>query len=57
MRGFMEGVLRMAISPEEEDALALAEKHFITAHNDAADHVKKAVRDSWRRLLLPSLES
>ncbi len=57
MRGFMEGVLRMAISPEEEEALALAEKHFVTAHNDAADHVKKAVRDSWRRLLLPSLES
>ncbi len=57
MRGFMEGVLRMAISPEEEEALALAEKHFVTAHNEAADHVKKAVKDSWRRLLLPSLES
>lgn len=57
MRGFMEGVLRMAISPEEEEALLLAEKHFVTANNDAADHVKKAVRDSWRRLLLPSLES
>lgn len=57
MRGFMEGVLRMAISPEEEAALALAEKHFVTANNEAADHVKKAVKDSWRRLLLPSLES
>ena len=57
MRGFMEGVLRMVITPVEEDALALAEKHFVTANNEAADHVKKAIRDSWRRLLHPSLES
>lgn len=57
MRGFMEGVLRMVITPVEEDAIALAEKHFIKANNDAADHVKKAIKDSWRRLLHPSLES
>lgn len=57
MRGFMEGVLRMVITPVEEDALALAEKHFVTANNEAADHVKKAIKDSWRRLLHPSLES
>ncbi len=57
MRGFMEGHLRMAISPVEEDALALAEKVFIKASNEAADHVKKAIKDSWRRLLLPGLES
>lgn len=57
MRGFMEGVLRMVITPAEEDAIALAEKHFVTANNEAADHVKKAVKDAWRRLLHPSLES
>ena len=57
MRGFMEGVLRMVISPVEEEALELIERHFVTNNNEAADHVKKAVKDSWRRLLLPSLES
>jgi uncharacterized protein len=57
MRGFMEGALRMVITPVEEDAIALAEKHFVKANNEAADHVKKAVKDSWRRLLHPSLES
>ena len=57
MRGFMEGVLRMSISPLEDDALQLIEKHFVTSSNEASDHVKKAIRDSWRRLLLPSLES
>ena len=57
MRGFMEGHLRMVISPVEEDALALAEDVFVTADNEAATQVKKAVKDSWRRLLLPGLES
>ena len=57
MRGFMEGHLRMVISPVEEDALALAEEVFVTADNEAATQVKKAVKDSWRRLLLPGLES
>ena len=57
MRGFMEGVLRMSISPNEEDALAKIEKQFIKANNEAADHVKKAIKDAYRRLLQPSLES
>ncbi len=57
MRGFMEGVLRMAISPTEEEALALAERAFVKSNNEAGEQVKKAVKESWRRLLLPSLES
>jgi protein Tex len=57
MRGFMDGVLRMAIAPSEEDALALIEQLIVTSSNDAGMQVKKAVKDSWRRLLLPGLES
>ena len=57
MRGFMEGVLRMAISPAEEDALALTERIFVKAHNESADQVKKAIKDAYRRLLQPSLET
>lgn len=57
MRGFMEGFLRMNISPEEEIALLKIEKQYISAHNDAAEQVKKAIKDSYRRLLQPSLES
>lgn len=57
MRGFMEGVLRMSIAPAEEDALLRMEKQYLKANNDAADHVKKAIRDAYRRLLQPSLES
>lgn len=57
MRGFMEGVLRMNIAPNEEDALALMEKRYVTANNAAADEVKKAIKSAYRRLLQPSLES
>jgi uncharacterized protein len=57
MRGFMEGVLRMEITPVEDDAIALAEKTFIKSNNEAALQVKKAIKDCWRRLLQPGLES
>ncbi|WP_118951032.1 Tex family protein [Taibaiella helva] len=57
MRGFMEGFLRMSIAPDEEAALPKIEKQFIKANNEAADQVKKAIRDAYRRLLQPSLES
>ena len=57
MRGFMEGVLRMVIAPLEEDALMKMEKQLIKADNEAAAQVKKAIKDAYRRLLQPSLES
>ena len=57
MRGVMEGVLRVVISPVEEDALEMTEKKFVKANNDAGEQVKKAVKDAYRRLLQPSLES
>ena len=57
LRGFMEGHLRMVISPAEEEALPLMEKDFVKANNEAGEQVKKAIKDSYRRLLQPSLES
>ncbi|MBS1589271.1 MAG: RNA-binding transcriptional accessory protein [Bacteroidetes bacterium] len=57
MRGFMEGVLRLSISPSEEEALALLESKTITTTNETTEHLKKAIKDGYRRLLQPSLES
>lgn len=57
MRGFMEGVLRMSIAPVEEDALTIIEKMYVKSHNLAGEQVTKAVKDAYRRLLQPSLES
>ena len=57
MRGFMEGFLRMTISPEEEMALLKIEDQFIKANNESSEEVKKTIKDAYRRLLQPSLES
>lgn len=57
MRGFMEGVLRMSIAPVEEDTLAMLERIYVKSGNAAGEQVKKAVKDAYRRLLQPSLES
>ncbi|HRP89222.1 MAG TPA: Tex family protein [Edaphocola sp.] len=57
MRGFMEGILKMTISPEEEISLSLMEEMFVKSNNEAGEQVKKAVKDAYRRLLQPSLES
>ncbi|MBL7712369.1 MAG: helix-hairpin-helix domain-containing protein, partial [Chitinophagaceae bacterium] len=57
LRGFMEGFLKMDIAPLEETALERLEAQFVQHQNPAAEQVKKAVKDAYRRLLQPSLES
>jgi len=57
LRGFMEGVLRMSIAPEEETTLQMIEQMFIKKNNEAAAQVQRAIKDAYRRLLQPSLES
>ncbi|MDI9320387.1 MAG: Tex family protein [Phycisphaerales bacterium] len=57
MRGFMEGFLKMDIAPIEETAVEKLELQFIQQHNATAEHLKKAIKDAYRRLLQPSLES
>lgn len=57
LRGFMEGFLRMSIAPLEEEALALLEKDHVKALTPSTEHVKKAIRDAYRRLMQPSLET
>lgn len=57
LRGFMEGFLKMEIAPVEELAIEKLEAQFIQHHNAASELVKKAIKDAYRRLLQPSLES
>jgi uncharacterized protein len=56
-RGAMDGLLRMSIEPEDERIILFLEKEFVTASNDAATQVKKAIKECYRRLLQPSMES
>jgi len=57
LRGFLEGYLRIAISPEEERALELAEALYIKGMSTCSDQIRKAIKDAYRRLLQPSLET
>lgn len=56
-RGEKEGVLALDIFPPEENAVALIERQFIKADNAAAEQVRMAIRDAYKRLLRPSLET
>ena len=56
LRGFLEGFLRVAIGPEEEAALQQIEDQYVRSSNEAGEQVKKAVKESYRRLLQPSLQ-
>lgn len=57
LRGFLEGFLRMNIAPVEEEALYEIEKEYIKGMSPSSDHLRKAIKDAYRRLLQPSLET
>ncbi len=57
LRGFMEGFLRIGIEPDEEYAIEKIEEHYIAGINECTPHIRKAIKDAYKRLLQPSLES
>jgi uncharacterized protein len=56
-RGEKLGILTLRIHPSEEEVLALLESLFVKGNGAAAQQVKAAVRDSYRRLLSQSMET
>ncbi len=57
MRGEKEDFLAVQIAPSEEASIETLDGLFVKADNAAADHVKLAVRDGYKRLLGPSMET
>lgn len=57
LRGFLEGYLRIAIGPLEENALELIEMLYLERMSTCSEQIRKAVKDSYKRLLQPSLET
>ena len=57
LRGFLEGFLRISIAPSEEEAIEMIEDFYLNGQSPAVVHIKKAIKDAYRRLLQPSLES
>ncbi len=56
-RGEKEMILSLEIAPEDEDALDLLERQFVKGSDSAARQVQLAVKDSYKRLLKPSMET
>jgi protein Tex len=57
LRGFLEGFLRIAISPADEAALEMIEAIYIKGMGACSDQLRKAIKDAYRRLLQPGLET
>ncbi|HZX73710.1 MAG TPA: Tex family protein [Cyclobacteriaceae bacterium] len=56
-RGEKESILSLNIAPPEELALSSMERQYIKTENAAGEQVRLAIKDSYKRLLSPSLET
>jgi uncharacterized protein len=57
LRGFLEGYLRITISPAEEAAIEMIEALYIKGMSTCNEQIKKAIKDAYKRLLQPSMEA
>lgn len=55
-RGEKEGHLKVKIKVEEENILYKLNNKFVKKASITTEHVKDAVKDSWERLIKPSIE-
>jgi len=56
-RGENEGVLRVKTMPEEQEALRIIERQILKAQSVSNHHISLACKDSYKRLLHPSLQT
>ncbi len=56
-RGEKEGVLRISVKPDSERPLAYLDRFFVKGNNDSSRQVALAVKDSYKRLIEPSIET
>ena len=56
-RGEAEGLLKVSISPDDEECTERLEKSYVRGNNECSQHVKEAVLDAYKRLLKPSIET
>ena len=56
-RGEKEDILILDITVDNDEAIAIVEKKFITSRGEAANQIKVAIEDGFKRLLHPSIEA
>jgi len=57
-RGENEGFLKVKIQPsDDDDAINQLERQFVKGNNDSSEQMKLAIKDSYKRLLAPSMQT
>jgi uncharacterized protein len=56
-RGEAEGILRVKITIDDEEATERLKRHYVKGHGPCQTLVSEAVEDGYKRLLLPSIET
>ena len=56
-RGENEGFLKVKVSPPEEEAIEILQELFVKSNNVSGDQVYNAMKDSYKRLIQPSIET
>lgn len=56
-RGEAEGVLKVTISPDSEACVERLERTFVKGNGPCSQQVAEAVKDSYKRLLKPTIET
>ncbi|MCK5828579.1 RNA-binding transcriptional accessory protein, partial [Candidatus Bipolaricaulota bacterium] len=57
LRAEREGVIRLAVRPEEESTIETLTRRFVRGKSSAAKQVATAVEDGYKRLMAPSIEN
>ena len=56
-RGEAEGILRLSISPDDDECIERLQRNFVYGHTPCGRLVAEAVEDGYWRLLKPSIET
>lgn len=56
-RGENEGILKVSITPDDAECTERLERMFVNGRNECSRQVEEAVRDAYKRLLKPSIET
>ena len=55
-RGESEGILRISISPDDDECIERLQRHYVYGNTPCGKLVAEAVEDGYKRLLKPSIE-
>ena len=56
-RGESEGILRISISPDDDEAVERLKRHYVYGNTPCGKFVAEAIEDGYKRLLKPAIET